>query len=242
MTVTQIRRVAHDPGDPMITSHCPFCGSGQISGRSDGLIECGFCGMAYIVRVQPAFAGMPQQPGMGAPTDTGPELLDPAMVGPDGMPLGGDPMEDPMAEGELPPDAGMEEDGEEADGAAPPWAGDEDEEHGGGEDEAPPSKSKGKGSGSKSGPAGKDKSKKKGSIAVPHAGSLQNRQPHAPAAGADVPGVPRYRSAGGHLLSESNYVRHLAVLCSGASPQVIARLSGSSPIQGDETASRRRAG
>ena len=51
----QIVRIAHDPGDPQITSHCPFCGSGQIVGRSDGTIGCDFCGMNYIVRVQPAF-------------------------------------------------------------------------------------------------------------------------------------------------------------------------------------------
>lgn len=83
------RRLAHDPGDPLVTSHCPFCGSGQVVGRSDGTIGCDFCGQNYIVRVQPAFPGMPQMPmGPGAPSDVGPDggLVDPAMIGPDGMP------------------------------------------------------------------------------------------------------------------------------------------------------------
>lgn len=87
-------RIAHDPGDPLITSHCPFCGSGQVVGRSDGTIGCDFCGQAYIVRVQPAFPGIPQMPGgPGAPSDIGPDggLMDPGMVGPDGLPVDGGP-------------------------------------------------------------------------------------------------------------------------------------------------------
>jgi hypothetical protein len=98
------RRTAHDPGDPLVTSHCPFCGSGQVVGRSDGTISCDFCGQSYIVRVQPAFPGMPQMPmGPGAPSDVGPDggLLDPGMVGADGMPADGEgpPPGDAAAEG-----------------------------------------------------------------------------------------------------------------------------------------------
>jgi len=98
------QRTAHDPGDPLVTSHCPFCGSGQVLGRSDGTIGCDFCGQNYIVRVQPAFPGMPQMPmGPGAPSDVGPDggLLDPGMVGPDGMPADGEgpPPGDAAAEG-----------------------------------------------------------------------------------------------------------------------------------------------
>jgi hypothetical protein len=137
-------RLAHDPGDPLITSHCPFCGSGQVIGRSDGTIECDFCGQNYIVRVQPAFPGMPQAPaGPGAPSDIGPDggVMPPGALPPEagippadgaeedaedgGNPFGGD-------DEELPPD----------DGSGPP----EDEE----EDEGPP-------------PPPKGKSKKKGS-------------------------------------------------------------------------------
>jgi hypothetical protein len=108
-------RTAHDPGDPLVTSHCPFCGSGQVVGRSDGTIGCDFCGQNYIVRVQPAFPGMPQMPmGPGAPSDIGPDggLVDPGMVGPDGMPVddGGPPPEDAAAEGGP---EGLPDDGEE---------------------------------------------------------------------------------------------------------------------------------
>jgi hypothetical protein len=103
MTITRTRprgvgrKLAHDPGDPLVTSHCPFCGSGQVVGRSDGTIGCDFCGQAYIVRVQPAFPGMPQMPnGPGAPSDVGPDggLVDPGMIGPDGMPVDGGPPPD----------------------------------------------------------------------------------------------------------------------------------------------------
>jgi hypothetical protein len=144
----QIVKVSHDPGDPQITSHCPFCGSGQIVGRSDGTIGCDFCGMNYIVRVQPAFPGMPQAPGMGgAPTDVGPEMMDPGMegeVGPDGMPL--DPgMEEGAEEGGFPPEDGEEEgfppgddeDAEDEEGGFPPA-----EEDGGDDAPAPKKKSK----------------------------------------------------------------------------------------------------
>lgn len=137
-------RVAHDPGDPLITSHCPFCGSGQVAGRSDGTIGCDFCGQSYIVRVQPAFPGMPQMPGSpGAPSDAGPDggLVDPGMVGPDGM---------PMDEGEGPPG---DDDGVPpgADDAPPPGAG------GGGGAPPPP----GKGDDGKGPPGPKGDPKKK---------------------------------------------------------------------------------
>jgi hypothetical protein len=132
-------KIAHDPGDPVLCSHCPFCGSGQITGRSDGGIDCAFCGQSFIVRVQPAFPGMPQAPGMGAPTDVGPDMM--------GMPPG-------MEEGGMPP--GMEEEGMppgaegEEDGGAPPFGeeageeeegappGEEEEGEEEGEGEAPP--------------------------------------------------------------------------------------------------------
>jgi hypothetical protein len=137
-------KVAHDPGDPVLCSHCPFCGSGQITGRSDGGIDCAFCGQSFIVRVQPAFPGMPQAPGMGAPTDVGPDMgamPPPGMEGEEGMPPG-------MEGGEgMPPGAEGEEEGppfgdEDEEGGEP---GEEAEEEGGPEDEAegpPPPKKK----------------------------------------------------------------------------------------------------
>lgn len=133
MTTTTPRgigpRIAHDPGDPLITSHCPFCGSGQVTGRSDGTIGCDFCGQAYIVRVQPAFPGMPQMPGSpGAPSDVGPDggVMPPGMAGPDGMPVD----EGPPGDDEGAPPFG--------DDGPPPGAG------GGGDGDAPPPPGKGK--------------------------------------------------------------------------------------------------
>lgn len=130
------QRLAHDPGDPLVTSHCPFCGSGQVVGRSDGTIGCDFCGQNYIVRVQPAFPGMPQMPmGPGAASDVGPDggLMDPGMVGPDGMPLGGGgppPGEDAGAGG------GPVDDAAGGEGDFPPEGDDDDATQGG-----PPPKS-----------------------------------------------------------------------------------------------------
>lgn len=150
-------RLAHDPGDPLITSHCPFCGSGQVIGRSDGTIACDFCGQNYIVRVQPAFPGIPQMPnGPGAPSDVGPDggLMGPDAIGPDGMPVdGGMP---PGDDEDAPPfgDGGDEEDGEAGFGG--PDGGD------GGP--PPPGAGDSKKKDNASGPPPKSKTKKKSSL------------------------------------------------------------------------------
>lgn len=140
VSTASLIKQAHDPGDPVLCSHCPFCGSGQITGRSDSSIECAFCGQVFIVRVQPAFPGMPQAPGMGAPTDIGPDMgaMPPGMEGEEGMPPGEEGMP-PGAEGE---EAGGgppfgEEAGEEEAGA-PPGEEEEGEEEGPGQGKAPP--------------------------------------------------------------------------------------------------------
>lgn len=74
-----LHTVAHDSGDGETIYHCPFCGSGQVIGGSDGTSTCDFCGTVFTVQVQPEFSAMPQtvdgtsypMPGMpGAPTDT----------------------------------------------------------------------------------------------------------------------------------------------------------------------------
>ncbi|MFD7835629.1 hypothetical protein [Streptomyces sp. NPDC059761] len=110
---------AHQSGDGVTISHCPFCGSGQVIGRSDGNAECSFCNQAFLVRVQPMYSAFPQSVG-GMPVEI-PGM--PPMGGPaPGMPPGGDP----MAEGGA-PDA---DDEEGAGGGAPPFGGD-----GGGESE-----------------------------------------------------------------------------------------------------------
>lgn len=76
---SSLRTVAHDSGDGETIFHCPFCGSGQVIGGSDGTTSCDFCGTHFTVQVQPEFAAMPQtvdgtpypMPGMpGSGTDT----------------------------------------------------------------------------------------------------------------------------------------------------------------------------
>lgn len=118
--------VAHQSGDGVAICHCPFCGSGQVIGRSDGNTECSFCNQSFLVRVQPTYSAFPQSidgmpvqiPGMPPPTQPG-------------MPPGGDP-NDPNA---MPPGAGAPP-GADA-GGAPPFGGDSD---GGdsGSDDGPP--------------------------------------------------------------------------------------------------------
>ena len=46
--------------EPMRVFHCPMCGSGSVTARSDGTIECGYCNTVFTVNVQPSNPGMPQ--------------------------------------------------------------------------------------------------------------------------------------------------------------------------------------
>lgn len=138
--------VAHESGDGITIAHCPFCGSGQVVGRSDGNAECQFCNAAFMVRVQPMFSAFPQSvdgmpvqiPGMPPPTPAG---MDPGMApggmdaddgGEGGMPPGGD-QADPGG-GEAPPFGGDDSSG----GGAPA----EDSGDDGGSKGAPPFKKK----------------------------------------------------------------------------------------------------
>jgi hypothetical protein len=217
MATSGFSKIAHDPGDPQLCAHCPFCGSGQITGRSDGGIDCAFCGMSFIVRVQPAFPGMPQAPGMGAPTDIGPDAMGmgpmgelPPGAGPDmGMPPG-------AGEGGFLPGAGEGEDeGEE--GGGPPWAGGDDD--GDEDDEESPAGP----------PAGKaDKGKK-----PPPKGGKDK--------GSRKESGRRYRTISGDLLDEIRYVRHLAALFSGNDPRVLAALRHEASDHGDMTDAQMRA-
>lgn len=54
------KKVAHDSGDGERIFHCPFCGGGQVLGRSDGTTICDFCHTAFTVQVQPERPSMPQ--------------------------------------------------------------------------------------------------------------------------------------------------------------------------------------
>ncbi|MFD8648649.1 hypothetical protein [Streptomyces mirabilis] len=116
--------LAHQSGDGITIAHCPFCGSGQVLGRSDGNTECQFCNQSFMVRVQPMFSAFPQTID-GMPVDI------PGMppAAPPGMPPGGDPM---AAGG--PPGA----DGEDG-GGAPPFGGDSDSSDSGSDDGPPDS-------------------------------------------------------------------------------------------------------
>lgn len=55
-----LQTVAHDSGDGETIYHCPFCGSGQVTGGADGTVTCDFCHSAFTVQVQPKFKSMPQ--------------------------------------------------------------------------------------------------------------------------------------------------------------------------------------
>ena len=72
------QKTAHDSGDSALLHHCPFCGSGAVTGGSDGSVECDYCHTVFTVQVQPAHPNMPQTidgqpmppPGMPAGQDT----------------------------------------------------------------------------------------------------------------------------------------------------------------------------
>lgn len=84
-----------DTGGNDVITTCPFCGSGQVVGRSDGDVECGFCDQVFIVELRPTFSGTPrvvdgevyeghpngERPGVDSP-DADPSMgeVDPAMT------------------------------------------------------------------------------------------------------------------------------------------------------------------
>lgn len=86
--VLGMRREAHDSGDNAIINHCPFCGSGALTARSDGAAECDFCHSTFTVQVQPQYPNAPQTvdgtptPVPGLPGDEPTEMsapVDPAV-------------------------------------------------------------------------------------------------------------------------------------------------------------------
>ncbi len=90
-------KVAHDSGDGERIFHCPFCGGGQVLGRSDGTTMCDFCHMAFTVQVQPEHPSMPQTIN-GQPVDV-PGM--PGQIDPPELPAE-QPMEDVPQPGENP--------------------------------------------------------------------------------------------------------------------------------------------
>jgi hypothetical protein len=111
-------RVAHDSGDGEEILHCPFCGAGQVIGRSDHSAECEFCGQCFTVQVQPRYPGFPQSvngqpvPIPGMPGEPG--------GGPPGIPPGGDEGAVPGGLPGAPPPAGGDPDAEGEPGDGPP--------------------------------------------------------------------------------------------------------------------------
>lgn len=97
--------------DNIWTGNCPWCGSGQIIGQSDGTVSCGYCDRTYTVRLQPTYPAMPQaidgqpyppgQPGAmpGAPGDEVPGQL----------PAGMEEVDESAPPGAEPPGEGVEE-------------------------------------------------------------------------------------------------------------------------------------
>lgn len=77
--------------------HCPFCGSKNVTGGSDGTVECGFCSKVVKVYIEPTHPSMPltvdgqpyQAPGTSevtgepVPAANGP-AVDPALATPPG--------------------------------------------------------------------------------------------------------------------------------------------------------------
>src|SRR6516162_2077592 len=292
MTTASLTKHAHDPGDPQVASHCPFCGSGAIVGRSDGTIACDMCGMNFLIRVQPAYPGMPQAPGEGmAPTDVAGDMgmglqappgdeLAPGQeeLGPDGEPLEpGDELE--------PGEEGAEDEG------GPPWAEESDGEDEAEEEGPPPPKSKKKSSRRTAdfrqvGPVASDdlqahlmshhgwsaedlRDAMAGNSGPWEEANLANHHDwdHSEYTPAMIPGSSRvlpggviphmhsgqydrygperllpyslsvkapprtYLTLSGARLTEDAYVRHLACLHSGNSPQVLAKLRSQAALQ-----------
>ena len=104
-----LMKVAHVSGNTVDALHCPFCGSGSVTARSDGSIECGFCTAAYTVQVQPQFSAFPQSvDGAQYPWPGRDDM---------GMGPGGGPVPPGVSGAPVPG-----EDPDEEGGGGPPWA------------------------------------------------------------------------------------------------------------------------
>jgi hypothetical protein len=133
-----IPRQGHGFAQTDTVKHCPFCGSGDVWGGSDGTITCEFDGATFQVSVEPQY---PSAPGSingqplnidGEPDAFGQADAEDAWAVPDGVsPSSGEPL-----------DMGEEGDEGEDGGGGPPWLdqdGDEDEdEDEDEEDQGPP--------------------------------------------------------------------------------------------------------
>jgi hypothetical protein len=186
--------------DNILTKNCPFCGSGSVTARSDGSIECSFCTAAYSVQVAPQYSAFPQSINSAPYPWPGRDDMGQSMPGAGGPPgIGAD---------------GEEQDGDEED--APPWMQGDDADVDG-EDEDPdeddeedeedaPQASVGGSSGPP--PFGKKKSARD-----PAWYWRQNR---------------RYRTAFGGLVNAEDYLAHLAMVTSTDPDATAARIKAGS--------------
>lgn len=137
------QREAHGFAQTDTVKHCPFCGSGDVWGGSDGTITCEFDGATFQVSVEPQY---PSAPGSidgqplnidGEPDEMGQAGAGDAMADAEGVAGGpgeelGFGPEDEEGEEEggpegtdgegnpLPPGDGEDEDEDEEEGGAPP--------------------------------------------------------------------------------------------------------------------------
>lgn len=112
-----LRRTAHESEDDSLIMHCPWDGSGQVIGSSDGSISCGFCARTFTVRLQPAYPAAPiTDPATGEPLESNdPSLSAPAPPLPDAPPPA--PAAPPVGLGDSGEDAPMDPE----DDSAPPY-------------------------------------------------------------------------------------------------------------------------
>jgi len=102
--ITTTRKTAHATTDPTIVNHCPFCGSGALTGRSDGGVDCGVCHETFRVSRQPLYSNEPSaESGAGVESFDNDPLTaeDPFAAPEDGPPspeeMAAGPEEDPAA-------------------------------------------------------------------------------------------------------------------------------------------------
>jgi hypothetical protein len=134
-------RLGHGFAQTDTVKHCPFCGSGDVWGGSDGTITCEFDGATFQVSVEPEYPSAPgNMDGMplnidGEPDPMGQADSEDAMAVPEGMsPSSGEELG-------MGDDEGGDDEGGE--GGGPPWLDqgddeDEDDDDEDEEDQGPP--------------------------------------------------------------------------------------------------------
>lgn len=80
-----LRKQGHVSGNQIDIFHCPFCGSGAVVARSDMSVECSFCSTAFTVTVSPLYPAFPMSVnGQPYPWPGRPDGgVDPSMMGGD---------------------------------------------------------------------------------------------------------------------------------------------------------------